>query len=326
MRIDENGNFVINGRIENRNRTTNGSGELIQETYGLVEAGMIQMPGVAGGLNGLRLDYVQTDLPTETSRITKRFLFEGSPTDPSGPTHIQATIAVRSDNKAVGLTIDKPAFGQPAYAGYIQITGADHTISLSAAHNPIDPSQDFARGLFSTDKPVGSGRGIFSAVFDSQNNQKSLTTQVMVQQPGALFKLQAQTSDAYGGMYRDWNVAGSAIYRFGASPLDIFTQLAYQKSRSGLNDFMATDTSFGSPNYSLSWRNQGFIVMPDPSIEGGYARVYAAIPMPAGMLPPQSPNAFGFGRRGPSIVIGVTSPFDHPIHDLKYFFGVVTQW
>lgn len=321
----ENGNIVIDGRFENRDRTTNSNGELIQETYLLTEAGMIQMPGAAGSLQGVRLDYIKHDYPTTSSGISQRLLFEGDPTDPSNG-HVQATIATLFGNNAFGATFDKPAFGQPSYAGYISFTGADHTIRLSAGHNATDPSQDFVRGLFSMNKTMGTNEFLLNTEFGAQNNQKTATSQLMIKQPDALFKIQAKTSDAYGGMYHDWNVAGSAIYRFGASPLDLFTQIGYQKSRSGMDDFLATTTSFGTPDYSTSWRNQGFIVIPDPSLEGGYARVYAAIPLPKSMLPPQTPNAFGFGRRGPAVVLRTTTPFDHPLHGTTYFFGVVTGW
>lgn len=323
-RINENGNLVIQGTFENRNRTTDGYGVVIQETYALVEAGTIQVPGMPGSIQGLQIDYLKTDHPTTTSGVIQRFSYQGSPSDPAGAAHIIASIARREDNKAVGFTFDKPAFQQPSVAGYIQFTGADHTIQLSAGRNAIDPSQNFLQGLLSMNKTVGTGEGSVSLEFSDQNNQKSLTTQLMMKQSDTLMKLQANTTSAFGGMYNDWDVAGSAIYKFNTLGVPSFAQVGYQKSRSGFGNFFATDTSFGAPNYDLSWRNQGFVILPDPSISGGYARVYAAIPLPNWMQPSQIPDAYGFGRRRLSLVVGGTAPFDQPLQGTTYFFGVST--
>jgi hypothetical protein len=230
----------------------------------------------------LSLDYHRRDenATGETSLLTELKLRNVDITS-GAPETIKGTFGVRSGRNTLGFDVEhSPIFGSTKAAGHIWGEGSNYRIEISGGAD-TQTSQAFLGGMFELSSTSGAANSLFGVGFYHDFGTDLTTGSLQYASPKTLVKASATYSDSgpYGG---ENSLSASVIRRFPPSPSNpggLYAQLGINKNlTTGVLD-VRRETFPNQPNLRWQYLSRGFVVLPEPNIQGPYGRLYLAVPI-----------------------------------------------
>lgn len=276
--------YDLTGRIENWNYRTSpqdaaGNGD----TYTLIDLNTRVTLGSNPSATGqLSLDYHRRDQNAtgEISLLTELKLRKFDIT--SGvPETLKGTFGLRSGQNTLGFDVEhSPILGSTKAAGHIWREGSNYRIEISGGTDTQN-SQAFLGGMFELSSTSGAANSLFGVGFDHDFGTDLTTASLQYASPNFFIKgaINRSNSGPYAG---ENTLSASAIRRFPITPSNpgaFYAQLGINKNlTTGVLD-VHRETFPNQPNLRSQYLSRGFVVLPEPNIQGPYGRLYLAVPI-----------------------------------------------